>query len=111
MPASRDLSLHTTLACLHLFPPSEPVFLKPFFKPHTQPPEAEARGALQLLDSIDAQSKPPAGGTGIVPLPHGFLEELAAKYEAEGFDDVIRPVGECSEKTGDQLETTGKSWE
>eukprot|EP00798_Chlamydomonas_sp_ICE-L_P032299 gene32299-16867_t len=53
------------------------------------PPAEEARGSLQLLDSMDAQMKPIDG---IVPLPPGFLEDFSAKYENEGLDNTIRPI-------------------
>jgi len=55
-----------------------------------QSPEAETRGPLQLVDSIDAQFKGPVAGA--VALPAGFLEEFCAKHETEGLDQIMRPV-------------------
>jgi hypothetical protein len=57
-----------------------------------------ARGPLQLLDALDAR----AGVRGVPPnavqLPPGFLEELSAKFEAngdaQGLQDLVVPVGE-----------------
>ena len=57
-----------------------------------QSPEAEARGALQLLDSFDAKSAspPPAG---VVAMPHGFMEDFAARNESDGLDQIMTPIG------------------
>ncbi len=51
-----------------------------------QPPEAETRGAMQLLDSLDARDS--GHRPGITAMPHGFLEEFAARHEADGLDLV-----------------------
>ena len=57
-----------------------------------QSPEAEARGSLQLLDSFDAKtaSTPQAG---VAAMPHGFMEDFAARYESDGLDQIMTPIG------------------
>lgn len=60
---------------------------------------AEKRGPLQLLDSLMVRCNPSGlPPQGVVSLPSGFLEELAAKQEAdgnmEGLRDLVLPVGE-----------------
>lgn len=57
---------------------------------HPQPPKAAERGAAQLADALIAAN----GGRcepGVVPLPPGFLDELAAKCDS--LDVVLQPVG------------------
>eukprot|EP00887_Chlorella_sp_A99_P007091 scaffold2.g7091.t1 len=76
-----------------------------------QPPEAQQRGALQLLDALDAAAAaaaagglagpaapggggasgaPPPGGA--VPMPPGFLEDYAARFEEEGLEGAVEPM-------------------
>lgn len=72
---------------------------KPNLSPTTlcaQTAEAEARGALQLLDSFDAKSK---NLPGVVPMPAGFIEQFAAKHESEGLDVAIAPISKCGGPT------------
>ncbi len=79
-----------------------------------QPPEAAARGPLQLLDSLDAAaadsmngpgfsslgvpsySSSSSSGTGgaVVALPPGFLAEYGVKQGQEALQQAIVPVGE-----------------
>ena len=75
-----------------------------------QPPEACQRGALQLLDSLDAAASSSsslglAGPSissgsgsgapgGAVPMPPGFLEDFAARFADEGLPDLLAPIGE-----------------
>ena len=48
-----------------------------------QPPDAERLGARQLYESLVSRSS---------PLPKGFLEDLAARFEDEGLDELITPT-------------------
>ena len=73
------------------------ITLPPTHKPSSplsspQSPEAEARGSLQLLDSFDAKSASPPQA-GVVAMPHGFMEDFAARYESDGLDQVMTPIG------------------
>ncbi|KAK9840736.1 hypothetical protein WJX81_001139 [Elliptochloris bilobata] len=52
-----------------------------------QPPAALARGALQILDSLDAREG--RGTPGAPPLPPQFLEDLAANLESEDRLDAV----------------------
>ena len=81
-----------------------------------QHPEAEKRGALQLLDSLDVAAAASAlpglagpstgagssdGGAaagGALPMPPGFLEDFGARFADEGLGDVMSPIGgwDCS---------------
>ena len=61
-----------------------------------QPDSASQRGALQLLDALDKK-----GGKAVAhpayPMPTGFLEDLAARFEQEGLDSMLGPTGaRCS---------------
>ena len=63
-----------------------------------QAEEAERRGPLQLLDSMDERFCPGSHSSkGVVALPTGFLEDLAAKHAAdnneEGLRDLMVPIG------------------
>lgn len=75
-----------------------------------QPPEAEQRGGLQLLDSLYAAtgsatfvgggiaSQPliPAAvtaATAVVPMPPSFLEEYVARFQDEGIEDTLKTIG------------------
>ena len=62
-----------------------------------QPDEAARRGALQLLDAMDArEGAPPRPGPAsadVAQLPSGFLEDFAVRFEAEGLEAVIEPIG------------------
>ncbi len=92
----RTLSTHQ---CAHPFPPTLAL----------QPPEAAQRGALQLLDSLDAAASssslglagpsPSGSGSaaapgGAVPMPPGFLEDFAVRFADEGLPDLLAPIGE-----------------
>ena len=59
---------------------------------------ASARGSLQLLDAITAQdpaaAKPDPALGSPTALPHGFLEELAAKQDTDSLGRIMGPVGE-----------------
>ena len=51
---------------------------------------------LQLLDALDKK-----GGKTVAheayPMPTGFLEDLAARFEQEGLDSMLGPTGmHCS---------------
>ena len=53
---------------------------------------ASQRGALQLLDALDRKGgKTPAHLA--YPMPTGFLEDLAARFESEGLEDMLGPSG------------------
>ncbi|CAK0786013.1 hypothetical protein CVIRNUC_009226 [Coccomyxa viridis] len=56
-----------------------------------QPHSASQRGALQLLDALDKK-----GGKMVAheayPMPTGFLEDLAARFEQEGLDSMLGPT-------------------
>ena len=57
-----------------------------------QPDIASQRGALQLLDALDRKGgKTPAHPA--YPMPTGFLEDLAARFETEGLEDMLGPSG------------------
>ena len=57
-----------------------------------QPDMASQRGALQLLDALDRKGgKTPAHPA--YPMPTGFLEDLAARFENEGLEDMLGPSG------------------
>ena len=82
-----------------------------------QPPNAQSRGALQLLDSLitvftssassgglgfigsSASTAPPlipdaiTAETQIVPMPAGFLEDLATRFAEDGFSDMLQLIG------------------
>jgi hypothetical protein len=73
-----------------------------------QPLLAQQRGALQLLDSMDAAAAQrgttyaaPDGGvpefvtreTQIVAMPTGFMDDFAARFDEEGLDDIIGAIG------------------
>jgi hypothetical protein len=77
--------------------------------PSLQPHAARQRGALQLLDSLDAAAAASAavsgfGGSagpssastsgGVAALPPGFLEDFAARFAEEGLTDIVAPIGE-----------------
>ena len=47
-----------------------------------QPPDAEQMGGRQLYGSMHAGSLPP-----------GFLDDLAARFQEEGLDELIKPTG------------------
>ncbi len=64
-----------------------------------QPQEAQQRGALQLLDALEARSQP--SGTA-APMPPEFLEEFAARFEEEGLPDIVTAIGTA---LGQKLET------
>ncbi|PRW05883.1 putative ubiquitin conjugation factor E4 [Chlorella sorokiniana] len=73
-----------------------------------QPPEASQRGALQLLDSLDAAASSssslglagpgPSGSSGggapggAMPLPPGCLEDFAVRFADEGLPDLLAPI-------------------
>ena len=53
---------------------------------------ASQRGALQLLDALDRKGgQTPAHAA--YPMPTGFLEDLAARFENEGLEDMLGPSG------------------
>jgi len=53
---------------------------------------ASQRGALQLLDALDKKGgKTPAHPA--YPMPTGFLEDLATRFENEGLEDMLGPSG------------------
>lgn len=64
-----------------------------------QPDSASQRGALQLLDALDKK-----GGKAVAqpayPMPTGFLEDLAARFEQEGLDAMLGPTGAPCSATG-----------
>lgn len=47
---------------------------------------------MQLLDSLDKRAGK-ALPDDITAMPVGFLEDFAQRFEAEGLDRVIEPVG------------------
>lgn len=49
-----------------------------------QPAEAESMGVRQLYESLASR---------IAPIPSGFLEDLAARFEGDGLEDFIIPNG------------------
>ena len=53
---------------------------------------------LQLLDSLDAKDAP--NKPGVVAMPHGFMEDFAARHEEDGLDAVIAPIGEAATGVG-----------
>ncbi len=55
-----------------------------------QPEAAQQRGALQLLDALEARFSQDADK---VQMPAGFLEQFAAKYENDGLDSVVEAIG------------------
>lgn len=64
-----------------------------------QPPAAAARGALQLLDAMDARdsnTSAPGFPSGVVSLPQGFLEQLASREDQEALRTVFEPIGEAN---------------
>ena len=75
-----------------------------------QPPEAQKRGALQLVDAMRVASPSAMPGLNVpeggvagspVPMPPGFLEDFAVKQappEGEGLQQIMDIVGE-SKKT------------
>ncbi len=56
-----------------------------------QPEVAQQRGALQLLDSLDRREG--AGPANATPMPVGFLEDFAQRFEQEGLEMVVEPIG------------------
>uniref|UniRef100_A0A061QXI9 RING-type E3 ubiquitin transferase n=1 Tax=Tetraselmis sp. GSL018 TaxID=582737 RepID=A0A061QXI9_9CHLO len=54
-----------------------------------QPPEAQRRGAAQLLDAMQAEATP---GSSVVPMPAGFLEQWAARFADENLGDMLQPM-------------------
>ena len=56
-----------------------------------QPAAAEQRGALQLLDSLDRRER--AGPSNATPMPVGFLEDFSQRFEQEGLEMVVEPIG------------------
>lgn len=67
-----------------------------------QPDAASERGALQLLDSMDAKisqdtmtawAPPPELGA-VTPLPHGFLLDLAAAQDTDALQSILAPLSE-----------------
>ena len=53
---------------------------------------ASQRGVLQLLDALDKKGgKTPAFPA--CPMPTGFLEDLATRFEHEGLEDMLGPPG------------------
>ncbi|KAK9806446.1 hypothetical protein WJX73_007867 [Symbiochloris irregularis] len=54
-----------------------------------QPPEAERLGKLQLYESLKSRAE---------PLPAGFLDDLGARFEDEGLQDLIEPTGMAAAK-------------
>lgn len=80
--------------------------------PTRQPPEASRRGALQLLDALDAASPAASDGFGglggsasgsagqppggAARMPPGFLEDFAARFADEGLENIVAPIGEQS---------------
>jgi hypothetical protein len=62
-----------------------------------QPPAAAARGALQLLDCLDAREGARGQAAAACRLPPQFLEDLAANLESEDrLDPVAVPLGALS---------------
>jgi hypothetical protein len=61
-----------------------------------QPQEAQQRGALQLLDSLDKRAG--KGSSTAAPMPVGFLEEFAQRFEAEGLETIIGPIGRQTQR-------------
>ncbi|CAL8466128.1 g5664 [Coccomyxa elongata] len=55
-----------------------------------QPEVAQQRGALQLLDSLDRREG--AGPANATPMPVGFLEDFAQRFEQEGLEMVVEPI-------------------
>eukprot|EP00803_Ostreobium_quekettii_P005943 evm.model.scf_1775.2 EVM.evm.TU.scf_1775.2 scf_1775:13595-17142(+) len=55
-----------------------------------QPPKAEERGSLQLLDSIDAHEDP--APEGVAALPVSFLEDFAARHDGEALQSFLEPI-------------------
>ncbi len=54
------------------------------------------RGALQLLDALDAcvvGTAQQQQGAAVEAMPAGFLEDFAQRFEAEGLDVVLAPIG------------------
>lgn len=64
-----------------------------------QPPEAAARGALQLLDALDPSAGAGAGGAPPT-MPAGFLEDFGARFGDEGLEGVAGPIGERRQQQG-----------
>lgn len=73
---------------------------RPCRPPASQPDAASQRGPLQLVDALDARDSGSAGGppppAGAEPLPHGFLEALAAQQEPDTLGQMLAPVGACA---------------
>ena len=76
-------ALTTTLAsCFELCVNYSGLLLNPAMAgTFPQPPAAEARGALQLFDAMCADEG----------LPHGFLDDFAARFAEDGLADVLGP--------------------
>ena len=49
-----------------------------------QPPEAERLGSRQLFESLKSR---------VAPLPPGFLEDLAVRFENEGLEEIVNDSG------------------
>lgn len=47
---------------------------------------------MQLLDSLDRREG--LGPANATPMPVGFLEDFAQRFEQEGLEMVIEPIGE-----------------
>jgi len=76
-----------------------------------QPPQAEERGALQLLDSFYAAASSTSNmmtqhqaslplipdavvaATSIVPMPPSFLEDFAVRFRDEGLEEILETIG------------------
>ena len=56
-----------------------------------QPDGAAARGPLQLLDSMDGRQ---ASKPGVVALPPGFIECLAAQQDTDTLALILQKPGE-----------------
>lgn len=58
-----------------------------------QPEVAQQRGALQLLDSLDSREGAGPSNANATPMPVGFLEDFAQRFEQEGLEVVVEPIG------------------
>lgn len=65
-----------------------------------QPAAAQQRGALQLLDSLDRREG--AGPPTATAMPSGFLEDFAQRFEQEGLETVIEPIGAPYSESADE---------
>lgn len=55
-----------------------------------QPDAAQKRGALQLLDALEARFSSTADR---VQMPPQFLEQFAARFEEEGLSPIVEAIG------------------